>query len=311
MILHQLIEEFMRHLRMHGFSPKSIQCLSFHLKAFAAYLEKRGVRKIPEITGQVLRDYQREIYWSISKRGKPYTFQTQNAKLYSLRSFFRYLSAENLILTDPSLHLRLRKADRTPKVILSLSEVEALLSQPNLRTLKGLRDRAILEMFYSTGIRRMELMNLDIFDVDLDSELLSIRGGKGGKDRKVPLGRHAAYYLARYLEGRKKNQKARLENALFICPRNGKRIDYQTVNLLVRDYAKRAGIEKKVTCHVLRHTCATHMLEGGADLRYVQELLGHGSIESTQVYLSVSKDALKKAHKKSHPRGKFQDPGKK
>ncbi len=306
MKLVHLIEQFRLHLKKQGYSPNTIKKRCGHLGDLVISLAEMGIHDVSEVTCESVRFYYRDIYWRISSRGKPYSPSTVSIKVYALRSFFRYLLAENHILTNPALQLKSPKISRIPRNILSLTEVKALLSQPDLKTFEGLRDRAMLELFYSTGIRRRELVNLDIYDIDIQEDTLFIRHGKGAKDRVVPLGRWAIVYLKRYLEERKTIAKP--DNALFLSPFTGKRICYQLFDRLAGEYARRAGIVKQVSCHTLRHACAVHLLEGGADIRSIQELLGHRSIESTEIYLSLSKEQLKKVHKKSHPRGIFPNP---
>ncbi len=306
-MLSRLAEQFIHHLRMQGYSSEYIHKTSAYISDFISYLQESGICDIREVTVSIVSRYYRDIYWKDSSRGRPYSVWTISDMISSLRCFFRFLAAGHILLTNPAFHLTLPRLDRIPRNILSVDEVEALLSQPGRKSFKGKRDRAILELFYSTGIRRRELVNLNMCDVYPEDELLFIRRGKGDKDRIVPLGRWAAVHLKSYLEAREHITHS--ETALFICVRSKKRIDYHMVNILVREYARRAGIEKRVSCHVLRHTCAVHMLEGGADVRYIQELLGHTSISTTQIYLQVSKEALKKAHRECHPRGKMPHKG--
>lgn len=307
MKLYGPIETFKCHLKKRGYSPNTIRDQCKHIRAFTLYLEDIGIGDVREVTLPVLREYQKELYWKNSAYGRPYTPHTLVTKICALRSYFRYLLAENLILTNPALYLKLPKPDRIPRNVLSLSEAEALLSQPGRKTFQDIRDKAILELFYSTGIRRQELIDLNVMDVDLKQEVLFIRKGKGGNDRVVPLGKWASRYLKKYLEKRKKVSPD--EKALFLCERGLRRVSYSLVGQIVKVYAERAYIGKKISCHTLRHTCAVHFLEGGADLRSVQELLGHRNIGTTQIYLKVSQDELKKVHKKCHPRGKMGQSG--
>lgn len=303
MKLYDPIEQFIRHMKKCGLSPNTIKGRCKHLRAFTLYLEGIGKDDVAEVTLSVLREYQRELYWKDSAYRKPYSPNTIVTKIYALRAYFQYLSDENLILVNPALYLKLPKTDKIPENILSLSEVEALLSQPSRRTFQDTRDKAILEVFYSTGLRRQELLNLNVLDVDLKQNVLFVRKGKGGNDRVVPLGRWASRYLRKYLEKRKKI--APDESALFLCAQGRRRLNYCIVGHIVKNYAKLAGIEKEISCHTLRHTCAVHFLEGGADLRSVQELLGHRNIGTTQIYLKVSQQELKRVHEKCHPRGKM------
>lgn len=297
-----LIDTFRCYLMKRGYSRNSIRNLSRHAWDFSVYLERIGVFDMRGVTTAMLSEYYRELRTRDSFYGRPFSTHTISSKLYALRSFFRYLARESLILMDPSLNLDIPRWGKTPRTILTLGEMEALLSQPDLKTFRGLRDRVMLELFYSTGIRHQEMVDANIQDVDLIREVLTVKKGKGGRDRVVPLGVCAAACLKKYLDVRKKISPH--ECALFISPSGGRRIYYLTVNVLLRAYAKRAGIEKKVTCHLLRHTCAVHFLQGGADVHSVRELLGHRSLETTQTYLTISPEEVKKVHQKTHPRGK-------
>jgi integrase/recombinase XerD len=220
-----------------------------------------------------------------------------------LRSFFTWLARRHVVLFNPAATLVL--GDRTqplPKTVLTESEVQALLAAPG-RDAVGLRDRAILETLYSTGLRRAELCALDLYDLDAAGELVRVRQGKGRKDRYVPVGTHALEALRRYIhQARPELAAAPKEAALFVASITGRRLNVKTLNLIVRKRAGEAGLEKRVTPHVLRHTCATHLLQGGADLRHVQAILGHASIATTQVYTRVAVEDLAAVHRRSHPR---------
>ncbi|MGH7228405.1 MAG: tyrosine-type recombinase/integrase [Nitrospiraceae bacterium] len=220
-----------------------------------------------------------------------------------LRSFFGWLTERCVLLFDPAEDLTLgRGSAPLPKAVLTESEVKALLVAPGTDAL-GLRDRAILETLYSTGLRRAELCNLDLFDVDSERGTVRVRSGKGGRDRVVPIGNHALAALRSYL------QKARpglvagpRQPALFLAAVTGRRLKMKTINHVVRKHAEAAGLEKRVTPHVLRHTCATHLLQGGADVRHVQRILGHASVATTQIYTRVLIGDLVVAHRRHHPR---------
>jgi site-specific recombinase XerD len=220
-----------------------------------------------------------------------------------LRSFFAWLTGRRVLLFNPAESLRL--ADRSqplPKPVLTESEVRALLVAPGADTL-GLRDRAILETLYSTGLRRAELCALDLYDLDQGGELVRVRGGKGGRDRIVPIGSCALEAVRRYLhESRPELVPTPREPALFLAAVTRRRLGVKTLNLIVRKRAEEAGLAKRVTPHVLRHTCATHLLQGGADIRHVQLILGHASVATTQIYTRVAAEDLVTVHRRSHPR---------
>lgn len=306
MSLYTAIKDFLHYLTLKGYSPVTIKNHHYHIRAFALYLEEKGIDCLAAVTPAHLRDYQAEMFWRISERGRPYSLSTHCARLCSLKRFFHYTTEKQPMTTDPTKCFKAKKPDRLPRNILSIEEVETILSQPNAKTFAGKRDRAIIEILYSTGVRHRELSELTLLDVSLSEETLSIRQGKGSKDRVVPLGRAAARYLGIYLKAREKVSSC--GPALFITA-YGEKLDYHTYNPILHKYAVLAMIEKPVTCHAMRHTCAVHMLEGGADVRSISELLGHESIESTQIYLRVSQAELKKVHKKAHPRGKAQKHG--
>lgn len=306
MSLNSVIKDFLHHLRLTGYSPVTVKNLHYHVRALAAYLEEKGINDVMAVTPAHLRDYQTEMFWRISARKKPYALSTHCARLCALKRFFHYVTKRHALMTDPTKCFKAKKPDSLPRTILSIEEVKALFSQPSVKSFAGKRDRAIMEILYSTAVRLRELCELTLLDVALAEETLSIRQGKGRKDRVVPLGRAAARYLGIYLKAREKISPC--APSLFVTS-YGKELGYHTYNPILHKYAVLALIERPVTCHVLRHTCAVHMLEGGADVRSIQELLGHESIESTQIYLRVSRTELKRIHQKAHPRGKAQKHG--
>jgi integrase/recombinase XerD len=217
-------------------------------------------------------------------------------RVSTLKRFYRYCLRERRVAADPTLKLDPPK--RTPRFPKSISEadVEALLAAPDTATPLGLRDRAMLETLYATGLRVSELVGLKIFAVNLDAGVVRVMG-KGSKERLVPMGEEAAEWIARYLESRK-----RKSNALFITAR-GTGMTRQAFWYLIRRYAARAVPGKKLSPHVLRHAFATHLINHGADLRVVQLLLGHADISTTQIYTHVARERLKALHAKHHPRG--------
>lgn len=220
-------------------------------------------------------------------------------KLSTLRSFFRYLARRGYLDTDPTSALATPKVRRKLPEFLELSEVEALLSAPDTKTIVGLRDQAILELLYSTGMRVGELLALNLPDMDRQSALVKVRG-KGKKERILPVGRTAMTALDNYL-ARRYELSSRPSQAIFLSQR-GNRPDAKSIRRRIEKYARDAGIKKKITPHTLRHTFATHMLNAGADLRSVQELLGHASLSTTQIYTHVTADRLKQVYEKAHPR---------
>jgi len=222
-------------------------------------------------------------------------------RLSSLRSFFRYLCRRGHLSADPTEALATPKAQRKLPDFLELSEIEALLSVPDTTTVIGLRDQAILELLYSTGMRVSELLALDLSDVEWQNAVVKVRG-KGKKERILPVGKMALVALENYLARRQEWLGGRTSQAIFLSQRGNRIPDAKSIRRRIEKYVAAAGIQKKITPHTLRHTFATHMLNAGADLRSVQELLGHASLSTTQIYTHVTADRLKQVYEKAHPR---------
>jgi integrase/recombinase XerD len=190
---------------------------------------------------------------------------------------------------------------RLPRAVLTQSEAEQVLNRPDVRTPLGIRDRAVLETFYSTGMRRMELLGLAVHDLDLERGTVTIRKGKGKKDRVVPIGGRAVRWIQKYyFEVRPKLLPTRNEPTLFLSG-DGKPLEPNTLTHLVRQYVTAADLGKVGACHLFRHTCATLMLENGADVRFIQQMLGHAKLETTAIYTQVSIRKLKEVHERTHP----------
>lgn len=227
---------------------------------------------------------------------------TANRRLAALRRFYLWSRREGLVTKDPCLKLQASKQPpRFPKTI-SESQVEALLDAPNVSTTLGLRDRAMLETLYATGLRVSELVNLGVLAVSLSDGVVHVSLGKGGKDRLVPMGAEAQHWVDRYLhDARPSLLGQRRSDALFVTARGGP-MTRQAFWQLIRKYALRAGLHAPLSPHVLRHAFATHLLNHGADLRVVQMLLGHADISTTQIYTHVARERLRQLHAKHHPR---------
>ncbi len=227
---------------------------------------------------------------------------TVNRKIASLRSFFRFLSERNLIKNDPTLHIRSPKIERKTVEYLTIDEVERLLKQPDT-SIKGLRDQAILELLYAAGIRVSEITGTNVEDINLRIGFVTCTG-EHGKARIIPLGRPARQALETYIyEVRPKflREKSQEETALFLNY-YGERMTRQGLWKLMKEYAKGAGLEHKLTPQILRNSFAVHMIQNGADLKSLQDLLGHEDIAATQIYLSVAKNHIKDVYDRTHPR---------
>jgi integrase/recombinase XerD len=212
------------------------------------------------------------------------------------------MTRQNHILHNPASELELpRLGHRLPRHVLTASEAEQVMMQPNVADPLGLRDRAILEVFYSTGIRRMELIRLKLFDLDAERGTLLVRQGKGKKDRFVPIGERAAAWVEKYIrEARPQLASDPDDGTLFLANR-GEALNRDHLTWMVRSYVVRAKIGKTGACHLFRHTMATLMLEGGADIRFIQQMLGHAELSTTEIYTHVSIRMLKQVHTATHP----------
>jgi integrase/recombinase XerD len=272
------------------------------LLRFAKWCEERGIMKANEVTKNMLERYQRSLFFLRKKDGKPLSVLSQIKLVSAVKQYFRWCARQNIIEANPAADLEMPRAGMSlPRYTLSPAEVERVLQQPNLKTLAGIRDRAMLEVLWATGIRRTEICKLSIFDVREDTETVFVRHGKGNKDRVVPVSPRAISWVKRYLEEVRPNlAMSKDAGTLFLSP-EGEEFSPDVLSQLVTRYIKATKLPVKGSCHLLRHACATAMLEGGADVRFVQELLGHVSMETTQIYTRVSISKLKQVYASSHP----------
>jgi integrase/recombinase XerD len=261
------------------------------------------------VTRDVIREYQTFLYY-FERAGKKLSFGTQHSKLTAVKSFFRFLVKEEYLPYDPSSAIELPKRRKNlPRGIMSIREVVKVLETPSGSDPLSLRDRAILEVLYCTGIRNTELRCLTLFDVDVPDHHLRVRYAKGKKERIVPLGEIALRHLTRYLnEGRPHIVRERPSQNLLFVSKHGNQLNTSNLIWIVKKYIKKAKIGKNITPHGFRHSCASHMLKGKADLRHIQELLGHASVHTTQIYTKVELSNLKEVHKRCHPREKKGSP---
>jgi tyrosine recombinase XerC len=309
--MHSHLDHFTSHLQdAKGASPHTVRSYSRDLIQFIEWLEaEKLVRQNfgPErVTYLMIRRY----LGYLSQQN--YERRSILRKLSSLKAFFKWLEREGAITSNPALAVLAPKSHRDLPDVLELGEVEKMLALPDLSTPFGMRDRALLETLYATGMRVSECAELKLGEMDWRAGEVRVAGGKGAKDRVVLLGRHALTALKTYADDarpmllqRRKNQLTAIPDRLWINSR-GTGLSSHAVYMLVVGYARSAGIDKNVTPHTLRHSFATHMLEGGADLRVVQELLGHKSLSSTQIYTRVGAAHLKKVYDFAHPRASIE-----
>ena len=303
--LTRLSEEYLQSLRVRNLAARTIIAREFMLARFCSYLDSRGVTGIETIGCRLILDYQTELYHAINKRGRPNSVGYQNSMLTTVKSFMRFAKERECIARDPARDIPYGKLPkRLPRGILTTTEARRIINAPDTGCALGYRDRTIIEVLYTTGIRKEELNNLQVTDVDYHDGFLRIDQGKGGKDRIVPLGRIACRYLENYIKSvRPELIKDPYNNTLFLSAR-GRRLSKGMVWEMVKKYAKKAKIKKNISPHTFRHTCATAMLKNRANIRAVQELLGHESLESTQIYTRVTIGDLKEVHSRCHPREK-------
>ncbi len=291
-----LLDRFLDYLTVEkGLSPNTLEAYSRDLTRYLDFLESRGGEKEGQNPTQILYQFLGEL------RQKGLSTGSQARMLSSLRSFYRFLEEENQSLQNPTRKLRNPKLRRPLPVFLSEEEMAALLDQPKTDTPLGLRDAALLEVLYASGLRVSELVNLTLSQLELEAGLIrSI--GKGSKERLIPLGEKALSALGRYLEiGRPRLVRKGTPPWVFVN-RRGNRLSRQGCWKILSQYCRQAGIQKKVSPHTLRHTFATHLLEGGADLRSIQLLLGHADISTTQIYTQITQEHLREVYRRYHPR---------
>lgn len=304
-----LIERFIEWLGAINYSPKTRINYSRDLRQFLAWLvNNTDIAQIGDVSSGHLRQYQVVLFnYKRPKDGKPLSIGSQGCKLAAIRSFFSWLVREQRIAFNPAAGLLMpQQPMRLPRDILTRKESLRLIEATPLVKPRDIRDRAILEVLYCTGIRRAELIGLAIYDVDFDSSTLRIEQGKGKRTRIVPLLSSVKDAIKLYLEkARGIFAQGPSQIRLFISSRSGGPLDDADIVRIVRKAAKRAGIAKRVTPHTLRHTCATHLLKGKADIRLIQKLLGHKRLSTTEIYTHVDIGDLRRVIKRCHPREEY------
>lgn len=296
-MLLSLLDRFLNFLIVEkGLSQNTIEAYGHNVHRFLDFLKDKKIDHIEELSRLDLRIF---IHF-LKKKGLSTRSIARN--LIAVRMFFRFLQQEGVMENNPAEDLELPKMAKVLPEVLSLEEVERLLSQPDPQTPLGARDRAMLEILYATGMRVSELIHLLTHQIQLEGGYVLLRG-KGSKERIVPLGREAIHWLKKYLmEFRPLLLKGKESPFLFIN-RYGKPMTRQQFWKSIKAYGRKGGIQKRITPHVLRHSFASHLLERGADLRSVQMMLGHVDISTTQIYTHVTGERLKKVHQRYHPRG--------
>lgn len=296
--MEDILDKYIHHLEAErNYSQYTLRNYSTDILGFFHFLRASGIESLADVDHLTVRKY---LGWLL-ERGvvRP----SVSRKMSALRSFFRYVNDEGILTVDPMTKISGPKEEKRLPSFLTSEEIISLLKAPDLSTPQGLRDLAMLEMLYAAGLRVSEIVSLDINRVDLQARQIRV-WGKGSKERIVLIGEPAARVLEQYLNlGRPKLLGDSNTSALFIN-RYGQRIVQRRIQHIIKNYARQAGISGKVSPHMLRHTFATHMLDGGADLRVVQELLGHAHLSSTQIYTHVTRSQMRSTYLEAHPRSK-------
>ncbi len=291
------VDAFLEQLRVvRKASEHTVRAYARDLSDFVAFLEAEGVTEWQQVTVLTLRQY---LNWLFAQG---YERRSIARKLSSVRSFFRFLARMGYISVNPALDLKQPRLPQKLPMVLEVSEVERLLSSPDTSTPRGLRDRAILELLYATGLRVSEVASLRISDIDFAEKLVRVKG-KGGKERIALLHDEALNWLERYLTESRPLflQRGKQVTDIVFVSQKGTPLTVRQIHRIVDGYAKKV-LGRQVSPHALRHSFATHLLEGGADLRVIQELLGHSSLAATQIYTRLSRTHLKRVYEKAHPR---------
>jgi len=312
-----LKKAFLEHLKLRNLSPLSVKQTDLGIRVFLGWLVGKGIREIGQVDREVFENYKAWLSGYTSRLGRPLTSRTVCDRIGIAQCWFAWLKKKGVIGYDPAAGVKAPKCRRPlPRGVMRPDEIRKVLEQPDLRSIIGYRDRTVMEVLYSTGARAAELVGLKVPDVDLQKKMARIRNGKGGRDRFVPLSTPCCRFLERYLavirpeltkctrpSGNNWLKKANTGKDLLFLSLYGGPVSKGWLAGFLKDYIHKAGITKVVSpVHSFRHSVATHLLEGGMDVRYVQVFLGHSSINSTQIYTHVERRTLQTLLKKYHPR---------
>jgi len=289
-------------MMLRGYSKSTLHRRESDIRRFIGWCDERSLNHPNQVTKPILERYQRYLfYYRQERNNRPLSPTSQNHYLTSVKQYFKWLTQQNYLLYNPASELVIIKQNVSLPVVLSIEEIDALIQQPETHTAGGIRDRAILELFYSTGIRRSELCNLKLPDISLTRKTLYVREGKGKKDRLIPIGDRALHWLTRYLNEARHQLLIDINNVTLFLNDYGDAFRDNKLGDKVKRFMKNAGIDVPGSCHLLRHAMATHMLENGAELRFIQAMLGHANLSATQMYTHVSIRKLQEIHAATHP----------
>ena len=297
-----LLERYLIWIETHHFATNTVAIRRLLLSRFVVWCLDRDLTRPHDITPEIIERFQRHLFHYRKRDGKPLAISSQSHWLTALRSWFTWLKDQKILKQNPTVEMRLpREEKRLPRHALTCDEVEAILAQPDITKPTGLRTRAIMETLYSTGLRRVEVLNLYLSDIDQQRRVVLVRQGKGHKDRFVPIGERALAWINKYVDlARPQLAKDPTQPLLFISNTGGP-VHPNALSALVRRMMNKAGVTKKGACHLFRHTAATVMLDRGADVRHIQAILGHVSLSTTQIYTHVSIGKLCEVHERTHP----------
>ena len=284
-----------------GLSAQTALIRSRGLDRFILWCDERGLQRPHDITRPILQRYQSHLYHYRKANGQPLSFNTQSTMLHPIVAFFKWCVRENHLLYNPASELVLPKPPRQlPKHLMNVDEIETILNQADIETISGIRNRAILETLYSTGIRRAELINLSLYDIDTERGTLMVRLGKGNRDRLIPIGARACAWVARYVQEVRPQLTLGADQRTLFVTDYGESFAKNRLSDMVKRHMQYAGF-KSGGCHAFRHAMATHMLENGCDIRYIQAILGHSELSTTQIYTHVAIGKLQAVHALTHP----------
>jgi len=301
--LYSLEKQFLNHLRLEkALSENTISNYSYDIKFFIEYLtNERKLYDIKSVDEEAVEKYVYFLRNQKNKNGDYYSVKSINRYISTLKSFFRFLLSEREITKNPSEIIESPKTARNLPQVLSIREIDSMLSKTDNSDVLGLRDRAMMEVMYASGLRVSEVTSLAISNILSGEGILRIFG-KGSKERIVPIGNSALQYISKYLEKSRPYLKKPYSDDTVFLNHRGRKMSRMAVWNIISKYAKSAGIKKSIHPHTLRHSFATHLLEGGADIRIIQEMLGHSDISTTQIYTHVDREYLIEVHKTFHPR---------
>ncbi len=300
--LYAAMRRYIEHRALLGGTEQGLYGAERYIRDFIAWCDERAVTHPQHVSRAVLERYQRWLYHYRKKDGAPLSIASQRSKLVPLRGWFKWLTRSGAIPANPASELDLpRRIRRLPRSVLTAAEAETVLALADTTTALGLRDRALMELLYATGMRRMEAASLELGDIDAERCVVLIREGKGRKDRLIPLGERALHWVQQYLERGRPLLAWNLSEPHLFLGNEGNALHPMWLSTRVAGYVKRARLGKHGGPHLLRHTMATLMLEGGADIRFIQAMLGHAELSTTQIYTQVAIKQLQQVHAATHP----------